>query len=152
VERFSSAYGLPPDRQQALRAELVSRLPAQWQFEQQGFKDLNAKLEQAVASGADESSPEAASLAQDLSSIGQLRPLACRVVATSFIEKDLPPEAARDGRARLEELLQRRDLMVATRDSDLDQQALHNGDLSELRAVSAPPLSQQGNPLPRQDK
>jgi hypothetical protein len=151
VQRFASAYEMSEDAQNKMRETLMSRMPAQWSFEQAGFAQIEALSKQLEASGADENSPDAVALSQKMLDLQNAGPMSDMAVAQE-IETTLPPESASVGRIRLQELLTRRDQMMIAQDSDLDMQASGNAVLVDGRLGSMAHVSDQSNPLPQAPK
>jgi len=131
----------------------MSKIPAQWQFESQGFKGVNDEIDKALTSGIDldADTPETRAISTKFFQLGTDAPLNDLVVATT-VEKALPKEVVEIGSQRLRELLDRRSQIIVQKDNDIEQQAEHNAGLLDARAVSVPPLSAQGGPLPRGEK
>jgi len=144
LSRFSAAYSLDENATEALRAKLVGRLQQQWEFEADVIARVTKAAEDAAASGGE---PDPTTTTDLLQSVVDNGPLSDKVVAQE-IETQLDPQFASEGRGRLDELLKRRDLMLESFDTDIEQQAQHNGDLASARIGGDATATAQGNPLP----
>jgi len=153
VERFGVAYSLSPEALASLRELLVSRIVEQRQFEISGFQSVQQRFDAAIANGVDlsQDNEESRVILRNFALIAEQGPLNDLVVAKE-LEATLEPLAAAEGRARLVDLIARRDQEVLARDDDFELQSTHNANVAEARIAAEAPLSPAGNPLPRGEK
>lgn len=153
VERFGVAYSLTPEAQSSLRQSLTAKLTEQWQFESKGFKSVQEQIEAAQAKGVnlEENSDESRRIMSEFLVLGDIGPLNDLVIAKE-LEATMDPVVAEQGRARLVDLIARRDQLIAARDDDFELQSGHNGSLADARIAADAPVTTASNPLPRGEK
>lgn len=145
VELLAAAYDLNVDMQEAVRKELKERLVEQDSFEQQHFPELSKMAEGMLAAG--DGSPEAQAVVEKLAEIGRTMPMNERIVA-GWLEEQLPPEACKGGRQRLEELWHRRAQRRVVYDQDLERLAGKKKGIQKGRRTRQAQVSSRAKPMP----
>lgn len=122
VEEISSAYGLDADSAESLRGELMARLLQQQQHDSQGQSELE-KLQQQMAdqgvSPDDADHPLVKQFNDKFMNWMSSMPLGETQVA-DWVDTTLPPEMARSGRIRYDEIRELR--LQREREASFDQQ------------------------------
>ncbi len=151
LEMLSSAYALDENGTAELRQELMSRLAAQYQYEQERMPAIAKKLQALEEAGAAEDSPEVLAAQQEFMQFMAQMPMQEEAVA-SWLETRIPAESAQLGRARYDELKQRQNAVIAARDDDNHRLAGRKtemiADMKAREAIQTP----AGNPVPHGPK
>lgn len=125
IDMLVAAYNLDPDAEAALRAEMLARMVQQQEYDKKMQEELNAlaaKINDAGIDPSNEDAPEVQLLNERFTALTHGMPLSEKQTSV-WLESRLPPERAREGRQRLEELITRRVQVHMVDGQDLEASA-----------------------------
>lgn len=152
AEMLASAYDLDEDGVAAIRKELDARLAQQFAYEQAQNAELLKLSEAAKQSGFVQDgreTPETIELGRRFLEFTESMPLH-ETQTMKWLEARLPPEQAKEGHSRMQELLIRRSLQGNTQMQDTQLAAGKKAQMAELsREMAAAYNAEAQGPLPR---